>query len=270
MTAVTSPCASVETTCLIPDHIVFAAFWIFVQMFDASVFSFSKFPVTRSISKITGARIVFFSSSQAPCAIATSPCQIPCNVVTAFCHSVVIVVTTPDMTGFCIIVVQMFVKKSDTCCQIPDHHAGIPVKNVITLFQACGIVTVKNVMIPFQIPMKKSDTCCQIPDHHSGTPERNSINVLHACGIVSVKNDAIFCTTAFTPSRNHSHFVYSNTNAATIAAITAITGFAAITPNRAVKAPFTFPSMLVIVVSVFIFETALQLQIFRSQLSRSL
>ena len=95
-----------------------------------------------------------------------------------------------------------------------------------------------------------------MPDHHSGTPERNSISVLHACGIVSVKNDTIFCTTVFTASRNHSHFVYSKTNAATIAAMTAITGFAAITPNRAVKAPFTFPSMLVIVVSVFIFENS--------------
>ena len=50
--------------------------------------------------------------------------------------------------------------------------------------------------------------------------------------------------------------MYSKTNAATIAAMTAITGFAAITPNRAVKAPFTFPSMLVIVVSVFIFENS--------------
>ena len=139
---------------------------------------------------------------------------------------------------------------------MPDHHAGIPVKNATTLFHACGIVTVKKFTIPFHICMKKSDTCCQMPDHHSGTPERNSISVLHACGIVSVKNDTIFCTTVFTASRNHSHFVYSNTRVATIAAITAITGFAAITPNSAVKAPFSFPIILVIVVKVFILENS--------------
>ena len=71
--AVCTPCLSPEaadvTTCRIPLQIFEAAFWILVQIFAASEASCVKFPVTRSISNRTGARITFFSSSQAPEAI---------------------------------------------------------------------------------------------------------------------------------------------------------------------------------------------------------
>ena len=62
----TSPCTAEPTTCCMPDQIVEAACWIFVQICSASSFSFVKFPVTKSISNRTGPSTTFLINFQAP------------------------------------------------------------------------------------------------------------------------------------------------------------------------------------------------------------
>ena len=61
------------------------------------------------------------------------------------------VVTIDDSTGFSIMDCQIPEKKSATCCQIPDHHSGMPWNHETTLCHACGIVSVKNEQIDSQI-----------------------------------------------------------------------------------------------------------------------
>src|SRR5699024_1353445 len=127
--AVCTPCLSPEaadvTTCRIPLQIFEAAFWILVQIFAASEASCVKFPVTRSISNRTGARITFFSSSQAPEAISQIPDQIPCRVFFPFSHRDVTVSTTSCTIGFPRIVFQVSVKKEATCDHRLFHHSGM-------------------------------------------------------------------------------------------------------------------------------------------------
>src|SRR5699024_10093954 len=63
--------------CFIADQIWEAAFLILFQILAASDASCEKFPVTRSISRSTGARITFFSSSKVPEAMSQIPDQMP-------------------------------------------------------------------------------------------------------------------------------------------------------------------------------------------------
>lgn len=129
---VSTPCFSPEaaevTTCRIPDQIWEATFLILFQIFAASEASCEKLPVTRSISRSTGARITFFSSSKVTEAIWQIPDQIPYRVFFAFSHKEVIVVTTSWTMGFCRIAFQVFVKNADTCDHRPLHQSGMAEK----------------------------------------------------------------------------------------------------------------------------------------------
>src|SRR5699024_239367 len=150
---VSTPCFNPEaaevTTCRIPDQIWEAAFLILFQIFAASEASLEKFPITRSISKSTGARITFFSISHAPAAISQIPDQIPCKVFFAFSHRDVTVVTTSWTIGFCRIAFQVFMKNADTWDHKPLHQSGTAEKKPMKVWNAAGMVSVKKTTTPF-------------------------------------------------------------------------------------------------------------------------
>ena len=143
------------------------------------------------MSNSTGPSIAFLISSHAPAAAVLIPSQIPDKVIFKFSNIRETYVASAFMIGFAIIAVQTSSNFVFTLVQIPFHHSGIPWKKLTVLFHASGIVSVKNLTIPSQAAKNPFFTASQ---------------------------------TALTASRNHSHLLYSTTNAATIAVMTAITG----------------------------------------------
>ena len=139
---------------------------------------------------------------------------IPDSVVFKFSNIWEMYVASAFIIGFAIMAVHVSSNFVFTLVQIPFHHSGIPWKKLTVLFHASGIVSVKNLTIPFQAAKKPFLTASQ---------------------------------TEFTASRNHSHLLYNTTNAATIAVITAITGCAIISPNSPFTSPFIFVIIFMIV-----------------------